>query len=233
MKENGSLPPGYHLRIGGSSDKLAAVRDALGGDFLLAIALVYLVLVLIFRHWGHPFTILMSVPIGLTGGIIGLQLLSTYLSFLSNGELVQSLDVLTMLGFVILLGSVVNNPILIVEQSLNFMEDGLENHEAIVQSTMSRIRPIFMTTGTTILGLAPLVLIPGAGSELYRGLGVVMFGGLFFGTVTTIFFIPSLMSLMYDLFDKLSHSKVADLSSTLVHKLADDEDDPQPTDSKA
>jgi HAE1 family hydrophobic/amphiphilic exporter-1 len=103
-----------------------------------------------------------------------------------------------MLGFVILLGSVINNPILIVQQAMNFMHQGMAAHEAIIESTLSRVRPILMTTGTTIFGLMPLVLNPGAGSELYRGLGVVMFGGLLLGTVTTIVFIPAVMSLMSD-----------------------------------
>lgn len=229
LMNEGAVPPGYRLRIGGSSDKLAAVRETLATDMMLAILLVYLVLVLIFKHWGHPFTILMSVPIGLTGGVLGLKFLNIYfqglgLTGLLRGEVpIQSLDVLTMLGFIILLGSVVNNPILIVEQSLNFFKSGLTMKEAIVASTMSRIRPIFMTTGTTMLGLAPLVFLPGAGSELYRGLGVVMFGGLLFGTVTTIFFIPSVMSLMYDLTDRFKKSEVGQLSETFLHKLKEDE----------
>jgi len=195
LKAEGVVPPGYELRIGGSSDKLAAVRESLSGDFFLALLLVYLTLALVFKHLGHPLTIMCAVPIGLTGGVIGLKALNVWLGVISPGT-IQSLDILTMLGFVILLGSVVNNPILIVEQSLNFMKEGLEQNEAIVQATLSRIRPILMTTGTTILGLLPLVVLPGAGSELYRGIGVVTFGGLFLGTITTVFFVPSLMSLI-------------------------------------
>jgi HAE1 family hydrophobic/amphiphilic exporter-1 len=217
--ESGMVPPGYDIRIGGSSDKLKAMIDALSGDFLLALALVYLILVLIFRHWGHPLTILLSVPIGMTGGVIGLFLLNKYLGIVTAGQQIQSLDVLTMLGFVILLGSIVNNPILIVEQALNFMEQGLETTEAIVQSTMSRIRPIAMTTGTTVFGLLPLVLNPGAGSELYRGLGVVMFGGLFLGAITNILLIPSLMSLIYDFWAWFRGTSVAASASKVIHKL--------------
>lgn len=198
LKEEGVVPPGYELRIGGSSDKLAAVRESLSGDFFLALLLVYLTLALVFKHLGHPLTIMCAVPIGLTGGVIGLKVLNLWLGIISPGT-IQSLDILTMLGFVILLGSVVNNPILIVEQALNFMKDGLEQNEAIVQATLSRIRPILMTTGTTVLGLLPLVVLPGAGSELYRGIGVVTFGGLFLGTVTTVFFVPSLLSLIMSL----------------------------------
>ncbi len=197
LQENGAVPPGYALRIRGSSDKLSAMRKKLSADFILALVLTYLTMVLVFRHWGHPLTVMLAVPIGLTGGILGLALLNQYLAWISPGT-IQSLDILTMLGFVILLGSVINNPILIVQQAINFMRDGMDRHEAIVASTLSRVRPIMMTTGTTIFGLMPLVLNPGAGSELYRGLGVVMFGGLLLGTVTTIVFIPAVMSLILD-----------------------------------
>ena len=185
------------MRISGTSDKLSAIRAKLGTDFLLALMLTYLTMVLVFRHWGYPLAVMLSVPIGLTGGVLGLWVLNRYLDIVSPGT-IQSLDVLTMLGFVILLGSVINNPILIVQQAINFMRQGLDAHQAIVESTLTRIRPILMTTGTTIFGLMPLVLNPGAGSELYRGLGMVMFGGLILGTVTTIVFIPSVMSLMFD-----------------------------------
>jgi multidrug efflux pump subunit AcrB len=219
LKEKGFVPPGYELRIGGSSDKLQAMIKALSGDFVLAVVLVYLILVLIFRHWGHPFTILLSVPIGLTGGVLGLWLLNLYLGVITGGTQIQSMDVLTMLGFVVLLGAVVNNPILIVEQALNFMETGVEFSEAVVQSTISRIRPILMTTGTTVLGLFPLVINPGAGSELYRGLGVVMFGGLFLGTITTIYFIPAVMGLINDFSRWFNKTPFAMSSSRMIHKL--------------
>jgi predicted RND superfamily exporter protein len=104
-----------------------------------------------------------------------------------------------MLGFVILIGTVVNNPILIVHQSLNHMrEDGMPPHNSILESVRTRIRPIFMTTLTTVLGLLPLVLFPGAGSELYRGLGSVVLGGLLVSTVFTLILVPTLFSLTMD-----------------------------------
>ena len=108
--------------------------------------------------------IILSVPLGAVGGFAGLQLLNAYLRLWPYSK-VQSLDVLTMLGFVILIGTVVNNAILIVHQSLNHMrEEGMTPNEAILASIRTRIRPIFMTTSTTVLGLAPLVFFPGAGS---------------------------------------------------------------------
>src|SRR5690606_32276477 len=111
----------------------------------------------------------------------------------------QALDVLTMLGFVILIGTVVNNPILIVQQSLNHMRiDGMEPRAAILESVRTRIRPIFMTTITTVMGLLPLVLFPGSGSELYRGLGAVLLGGLLLSTIFTLVLVPTVFSLFLD-----------------------------------
>jgi HAE1 family hydrophobic/amphiphilic exporter-1 len=131
------------------------------------------------------------VPLGAMGGFLGLALLNLFV--------LAPLDVLTMLGFVILIGTVVNNPILIVEQSLVLMRrDGLEYRPAVLQSVRQRIRPIFMTTMTTILGLLPLVLLPGAGSELYRGLGSVLLGGLLVSTLVTLIIIPSVFTLMLE-----------------------------------
>jgi HAE1 family hydrophobic/amphiphilic exporter-1 len=141
--------------------------------------------------------IILSVPLGAVGGIAGLNLLNLYLQTMSGQT--QTLDVLTMLGFVILIGTVVNNAILIVHQSLNHMrEDEMDPQAAILESVRTRIRPIFMTTLTTVFGLAPLVLFPGAGSELYRGLGSVVLGGLIVSTIFTLLLVPTLFSLMMD-----------------------------------
>lgn len=102
----------------------------------------------------------------------------------------------SMLGFVILIGTVVNNAILIVHQSLVLMrEEHADSKSAVLESVRTRIRHIFMTTGTTVLGLLPLVLFPGAGSELYRGLGSVVLGGLFVSTLFTLIFVPALFTL--------------------------------------
>ena len=113
----------------------------------------------LFESWLYPFVIIFSVPLGAVGGLLGLALLNVFV--------LQNLDVLTMLGFVILIGTVVNNAILIVHQALNHIkDDGLGHREAIPLAVRSRVRPISITTITTVLGLLPLVLFPGAGSEL-------------------------------------------------------------------
>ncbi|MEX2174323.1 MAG: efflux RND transporter permease subunit [Pirellulaceae bacterium] len=145
-----------------------------------------------FESWVYPFVVIMTVPLGAVGGFMGLWLLNQYVA--------QPLDVLTMLGFIMLVGTVVNNPILIVEQALvHVKEDGMHISQAVVESVRIRIRPIFMTTIGGLVGLLPLVLAPGAGSELYRGIGAVLLGGLLVSTAVTLVFVPALLSLMMEL----------------------------------
>lgn len=193
LEADGTIGGAYLTNLSGTADKLKQTWDALKWNFLLAILITYLLMAGLFESWTYPLVIILSVPLGMVGGIVGLQLLSQYL--LALGEPPQALDVITMLGFVILVGTVVNNPILLVHQTLVFMTEGLSRREAIERSLTSRIRPILMTTLTTIFGLAPLVFFPGAGSELYRGLGAVVFGGLLVSTILTLFFIPILLNL--------------------------------------
>lgn len=189
IRESGQLDGGYRINLAGTADKLQETWNSLQFNLLLALLITYLLMVALFESWLYPFVIILSVPLGAVGGILGLWILNQFLF--------QALDVLTMLGFVILIGTVVNNPILIVHQSLNHMrEDGMLPREAILESVHSRIRPIFMTTTTTVLGLLPLVLVPGAGSELYRGLGSVVLGGLVVSTLFTLILVPTLFILM-------------------------------------
>ncbi len=194
METSGELGESYMITLAGTADKLGKTWEALYFNLLFAAVITYLLMAALFESWLYPMVIISSVLLGMVGGILGLDLLNVYLSM--RGAVPQTLDVLTMLGFVILIGTVVNNPILIVHQSLNYMrEEGLSPNEAILESVRTRVRPIFMTTTTTVLGLAPLVLFPGAGSELYRGLGSVVLGGLVVSTFFTLFLVPVLFSL--------------------------------------
>jgi HAE1 family hydrophobic/amphiphilic exporter-1 len=184
----------YTFNLSGTADKLRDTWLELRWNILIALLVTYLLMAALFESWLYPLVIIVSVPLGAVGGLLGLKLLGLYLS--SQGEPPQPLDVLTMLGFVILIGTVVNNAILIVHQALNLIrEDGLEPRNAVLESVRTRIRPIFMTTSTTVFGLAPLVFFPGAGSELYRGLGAVVLGGLVVSTVFTLILVPSLFTL--------------------------------------
>jgi HAE1 family hydrophobic/amphiphilic exporter-1 len=191
LRASGQLDGGYRIDLAGTADKLRDTWRALRFNIMLACLITYLLMAALFESWLYPFVIILSVPLGAVGGIMGLWLLNLYV--------LQTLDVLTMLGFVILIGTVVNNPILIIHQALNHMrEDGMSLNEAVLESTRTRLRPIFATTVTTVLGLLPLVLFPGAGSELYRGLGAVLLGGLIVSTIFTLFLIPALFSLTMD-----------------------------------
>ncbi len=181
----------YRINLAGTADKLRDTWKALRFNIFLALLITYLLMVALFESWLYPLVIILSVPLGAVGGILGLRALNLFY--------LQPLDVLTMLGFIILIGTVVNNPILIVHQSLNHIrEDGMSSRAAILESIRTRVRPIFMTTITTVLGLLPLVMFPGAGSELYRGLGSVVLGGLLVSTLFTLLLVPTLFSLTMD-----------------------------------
>ena len=193
LVESGALDGGYQITLGGTADKLRATWEALWFNLAIAGLITYLLLAALFESWFYPAVIITAVPLGSIGGLLGLATLNAV-----GGPLgiYQPLDVLTMLGFVILIGTVVNNPILIVDRSLHLVrEQAYEPVEAILEAVRSRIRPIFMTTFTTLLGLLPLVIFPGAGSELYRGLGSVLLGGLLVSTVVTLVLVPLLLGL--------------------------------------
>ncbi len=191
LQEEGVLDGETMITLSGTADKLRQAWDALRWNLILALAITYLLMAALFESWLYPLVIIFTVPLGAVGGILGLWLLNQFV--------LQSLDVITMLGFVILIGTVVNNPILIVHQSLNYIRGGMPSREAVPLSVKTRIRPIFITTTTTVLGLLPLVLFPGAGSELYRGLGAVVLGGLVLSTAFTLFLVPAVFVLTMDI----------------------------------
>jgi len=204
IKKRGDLDASYHIGLTGTADSLLKTREALQWNFILALVITFLLLSALFENFFYPLVIMFSVPMAAAGGFLGLWVVNRFLSH-------QPLDILTMLGFVILVGIVVNNAILLVHQSLNFIrQEGMETQRAIKEAVRIRIRPIFMSTTTSIFGMVPLVFFPGAGSELYRGLGSVVIGGLAVSTVFTIFLIPALFSLVYSLGSTLRKVKVND-----------------------
>ncbi len=193
FRRQGTLGNDMRVRLAGTADKLRVTFDVLKWNFLLALIITYLLMAALFESFFYPLVIMFSVPMAMAGGLCGLWLVSHLIAY-------QPLDVLTMLGFIILVGTVVNNAILIVHQALNFMRnEGMETHEALRESVRTRVRPIFMSVGTSVFGMLPLVLFPGAGSELYRGLGSVVIGGLAVSTVFTLLLVPALFSLLMGL----------------------------------
>jgi len=182
-----SVLKGIDVGQSGVADKLTEARQALQWDFVLAAVICYLLMAALFENFLYPLIILFTVPLASVGGLLGLKLVNLFIAD-------QPLDILTMLGFVILVGVVVNNAILIVHQSLNNIRIyGMEHREAVRESTRTRLRPIFMTALTSVFGMLPLVLVPGPGSEFYRGLGSVVLGGLMLSTLFTLFVIPALL----------------------------------------
>ncbi len=183
------LPPGVTLDLAGTADKLSQTFDELAFDLLLATVIVYLVMAVLFESFLYPLVVMISVPLAAAGGVGGLWLLNRF-TF-------QPLDMLTLLGFVILVGIVVNNAILLVDRALAYRrEEGRKAGAAIMAAVSDRLRPIFMTTATSVFGMLPLVLFPGAGSELYRGLGSVVVGGLALSSLLTLFLVPPLLSIL-------------------------------------
>ena len=180
------LPPGIKLRLSGTADKLTQTWNHMVWDLVIAIAIVYLVMAVLFESFVYPLIIILAVPLATAGGVGGLAVLNLFVQ--------QQLDMLTLLGFIILVGIVVNNAILLVHQTLyHLRQEGLAFEDAIVAATRYRIRPIFMSTLTSIFGMLPLVMFPGAGSELYRGLGSVVVGGLALSALLTLTIIPPLL----------------------------------------
>ncbi len=195
--EVAGMPEGVRFRVSGTADKLTETWNEIVIDLLLAVVIVYLVMAILFESFVYPLIILLSVPIAAAGGLAGLALL--------NKSVFQPLDMLTMLGFVILIGIVVNNAILLVHQTLlHIRKQGMSADEAITLATRNRIRPIFMSTLTSVFGMLPLVVFPGAGSELYRGLGSVVVGGLALSAVLTLAVVPPMMSISVAVWEKKS-----------------------------
>jgi HAE1 family hydrophobic/amphiphilic exporter-1 len=187
--------------LGGLLAGLAWQPQLVTARFVWALAVTYLLMCSLFESFLYPLVIMFSVPLAVVGGFAGLAIVHG-VSLADPTKATQNLDVLTMLGFVILIGTVVNNAILLVEQALGLMRPSafeeraaLPPSRAIADAVKQRVRPIFMTTTTTLGGMLPLVVSPGPGSEMYRGLGAVVLGGLLVSTVFTLVLVPLVFGL--------------------------------------
>lgn len=179
------LPEDGAIHYGGTADKLKIALKNMSGSFLLAIAILYLLMSALFRSFLDSLLVILAIPLATVGGVIALQLVNLIVP--------QHMDLLTMIGFIILLGLVVNNAILLVHQTRAAEREGLARRDAVNQAVHLRLRPILMSTLTSIFGMLPLLLIPGAGTELYRGLAAVIVGGMCVSTVFTLILLPSLL----------------------------------------
>ncbi|MCB9787959.1 MAG: efflux RND transporter permease subunit [Deltaproteobacteria bacterium] len=192
MMSRGEIPPGIDIAYSGSAGKLDDAKQRFAQVLALAVLISFLLLSALFEDFLAPIAILVTVPLAGAGGVLGLRLVDATLG-------PQPLDMMTALGFVMLIGIVVNNAILVVDGALARIREGLELPLAVAESVHGRVRPIMMTTCTSLVGLLPLVLFPGSGSELYRGVGAVVLGGLALSTVLTIYVVPAVFTLLWRL----------------------------------
>jgi multidrug efflux pump subunit AcrB len=182
-----SLPADANILYGGSADQLEKAIGVMAENFAFALVILFLLMAALFRSLKDSALVLITIPLATVGGILALQILNLFIF--------QPLDLLTMIGFVILLGLVVNNAILLVHQTRTAQQQGSSRVDAIEQALKLRLRPIFMSTATSFFGMLPLLLMPGAGSVIYRGLSAVIVGGLAVSTIFTIVLLPCLLRL--------------------------------------
>ncbi|OKH25644.1 acriflavin resistance protein [Hydrococcus rivularis NIES-593] len=187
-----NLPTGYRLELAGSADRLSETVSQLASAFVLSVLITYLLLVALYRSFLYPFVIMATVPMGMSGAMLSLVIANRI------PGLIVPLDMITALGFVILTGVVVNNAILLVDRALQLQEEGKDYDDSLYHATRDRLRAIFMSAGTSVLGMLPLAVVPGQGAELYQGLGIVLTGGLAFSTILTPTVVPALMGLLGD-----------------------------------
>ncbi|MCW8878316.1 MAG: efflux RND transporter permease subunit [Kangiellaceae bacterium] len=169
----------------GSAEALTEALANMSQSFILALIILYLLMSALFRSFKDSLLVVLTIPLATIGGLGLLRI--------TNEIIFQPLDLLTMIGFIILLGLVVNNAILLVYQTRIGEGEGLSRHDAVKQAVRLRLRPILMSTLTSICGMLPLLIIPGAGAELYRGIAAVIVGGMSISTVFTLIFLPSLL----------------------------------------
>lgn len=181
-----NIPDGYRVEISGERELIKESLTDLAYMLILAISFIYLVMVAQFQSLLSPFIVMFTIPLAFTGGLLALVITG------------YDISVVSMLGFLVLSGVVVNNGIVFIDYVNQLRELGISKKEALVQAGKVRIRPILMTAITTILGLSTLSVGVGMGAEVLQPLAIAAIGGLTYSTILTLFFIPA----MYDLFHK-------------------------------
>ena len=182
-----ALPEGAKYRISGEADKLAKAVMQFAEQFAMALIVLFLLLAALFQSVRDSIYVMLTLPLATVGGVLALHTLN-WIRF-------QPLDLLTMIGFIILLGLVVNNAILLVHQTRVQERHGMLRRDAVKNAIEMRLRPIAMSTLTTLFGMLPLLLVPGQGSVMYQGLAAVIVGGLSLSTLFTLLLLPAYLRL--------------------------------------
>jgi len=183
----GILPLQVDVQYRGTADRLERAFSEMGANLIMAILILFMILAAMFRSFRDGFLVLMAMPLAMAGGVLALRIMNLFTS--------QAMDLLTMIGFIILMGLVVNNSILLVMQARSRQKAGLDLAHAVSEAVRTRARPIFMSTLTSIFGMMPLMLVPGVGSQIYRGLATVIIGGMFVSAMFTLILLPSALKL--------------------------------------
>jgi multidrug efflux pump subunit AcrB len=186
-KVRAAMESKVQLTYAGSANELHDALRAMSQNFLLALVILFALMAALFRSMRDSLLVMVVMPVSVAGGILALRVVGLF-GF-------QALDLLTMIGFIILLGLVVNAAILLVDQTRARERNGVPRRQAVHDALETRARPIVLSTLTAVLGMAPLIFLPGLGAEIYRGLAAVVAGGMIVGTVFTWVLMPSLLRL--------------------------------------
>ena len=194
------MPEGCSFYMGGGSEINGMVVDQMGQWMFLALPFVYLVMVAQFQSLLSPFIVLFTIPLAFTGGLLGLLLTG------------QQLTMISLMGFIVLMGTVVNNGIVFVDYANQLRIGGLERTDALVATGRTRMRPILMTTLTTVLAMVTMLFGTDMASEMSTGMAIVIIGGLSYATLMTLFVVPC----MYDMMNKKDMQKVDESELQIV-----------------
>jgi len=181
------MPADVGLAYRGTADRLEQAFETMAVNLATAAVVLFLILAAMFRSLRDAMLVMLSMPLAIAGGVAALRILNLFT--------LQAMDLLTMIGFLILLGLVVNNAILLVMQARNGLRKGLDRSMAVAEAVRVRARPIYLSTLTSIFGMLPLMVIPGVGSQIYRGLATVIIGGMFVSAIFTLILMPSILRL--------------------------------------
>ena len=201
IKKEKMIPSGVKVVYGGENEEIMHSMKQMMLMLLVGFILVYLVMVAQFQSLRSPFIVIFTIPLAFTGGMLALLICG------------QDVSVVSMMGFVMLMGVVVNNAIVLVDCINRFRLEGMDMESAVIEAGAVRMRPVLMTAITTILGLLPLAIGLGTGAEMMQPVAIVCIGGLLYATLTTLVVIP----IMYRVFAKKHMEKIAEEELEVVN----------------
>ena len=201
IKKEKLIPSGVKVNYGGENEEIMHSMKQMMLMLLVGFILVYLVMVAQFQSLRSPFIVIFTIPLAFTGGMLALLICG------------QDVSVVSMMGFVMLMGVVVNNAIVLVDCINRFRLEGMDMESAVIEAGAVRMRPVLMTAITTILGLLPLAIGLGTGAEMMQPVAIVCIGGLLYATLTTLVVIP----IMYRVFAKKHMEKIAEEELEVVN----------------